>query len=894
MRGCFFCWVLCLAISILIAACTKPPNIPELSHREPRPIEKIVLDDKISPKDLRDLYHAINQHGELDAIKSYVDEATDSELEAIGQLSTTYLYREGDAFRQLLIHRIRKRSFSQWKATLTDSAQISSFRSEVALLFSLLRNDAFPEVASRDIGLLGSEFNEILQEIHQSSEREPATDLLELTPDVSSEDLLTDLHLVLADPILRDRIIMASAALEKKSFAFNALKALATVREKKPGPLLYEGFGFTLRRMIQLTSPPFKELSRTYRNELDLLLFFAKTMDQKSQGLFQALSDAIAGNLDLPQVFLEKLQKKIDGSVAGLISEKLRQPQYDEAFWSAVSSRGPGGVPTPQFNSIYTEIRAALETLLGSALPSDQEGRFQFNLALHLNAFALTKWFELIVTDAENRSKLGAIFSETKFRFAGKTVTFAQEAADGSLQFPLHGQMTDPDLAAFVGDFEAFARLRLQPVSTYVYPFPSMGLTTWSSALTEAITLASSKQAIAPAKAVFHSLLYALVHPSPLSPFALAMLDSDQKTLLEILNQLIVLMTPEPFRKIERVIFEKDSMDLGEMTPDTIEFVKSVFEGDDKQPMRDLIDNVLNSVQMFYEFDKPTNVTLPRPASYPSAFEIYYHFLHETSAADLPWVSHLLSLLSNGRFAGEVTKHNLVGPYSAAVFPASYKTLLKGSSLASLLNHLSFIPRNRAGAFLDPLTDALGVRKTGPSGVEFHLRILEQLLGSDEDGVRALIEKALRDGWEVLPGFETVTSAERAWLIKFVSRGDHRILWDFFKKHASRESFLQFVRELQKLESRGALRNAFGLLTYLKDDRLRELATVLQEWERTGELKAALAAAEALLDIPARPRDHLPFHATEFVIDAGLPRPPALRTEKVPIHFSAEKVAGAP
>jgi hypothetical protein len=880
MRGCSFSWILCLVVSVLIAACTQPPKIPELNHREPQAIEKIVLDTKFTPKTFREIYRAINQHGELDAIRSYIEDANDSELEALGELGTTYLYREGDSFRALLTHRIRQRSFTAWSQWLPEAAENSAFRSQSALLFSFLRMNEFPEAASRDIGFLSTDFAETIRYLHEQTKRDPLTYLAEVNPEVSSDDILTDIHLVLSTPGLKDRMIKEGAELEKKSFAFNVLKSLTVARSQTPGPILFEGFGFTFKRLLQESSPPLKEVSRTYRNELDLLLFLAKTLGSKSQGLFQALSDAMAGNLDLPQIFLEKLQKKIDASVAGLIIERLRQPQFDQAFWTEVNSRGPGGIPTPEFNAVYEEVRGALETMLGPSRPADQDGFFQFNLAIGLNAFALTKWVESVVLTKENRSKLGMLFSETPFKFPAAPVTLAEIKVDGKknefFDFPLHDQMTEPKLKNLAVGFEAFAKLRLQPISTYSYLFPELKDTTWSVAFSEAVTVASLKQTIAPADAVFHSVLYTAVHPAPSSLFALAVLDSERKTLLEILNQLIVWMEPETFRKLERVLFDKNSMGLGELTPDTIEFIKNVFEGEDKRPIRALIDSLLNSVQMIAELDKPFEVTAPIARSYPSAFEIYYQFLRQTSPDDLPWLTHLLSLFSDGRFAGEETKIGLTGPKSVALFPAVYKTLKNGSPLGNLLYHLSFLPSGEFSTLLGPLQQALGESPGKVSGVELHLSLIEQFFRSDLEGVQVLIEKVRRDGWEVLPTLETLTEGERGWLLKFVKRGDHQKLWDFFKKYGSRDSLLQLVRQLKTLEENGALLNAFGLLTYLKDDRIKELANVLLEWTRTKELKAALAAAEIYLEIPARPRDRLPFHASEYIIDAAI-RPPPLR-----------------
>ena len=89
--------------------------------------------------------------------------------------------------------------------------------------------------------------------------------------------------------------------------------------------------------------------------------------------------------------------------------------------------------------------------------------------------------------------------------------------------------------------------------------------------------------------------------------------------------------------------------------------------------------------------------------------------------------------------------------------------------------------------------------------------------------------------------------ALQSWLRRFVMSPDFPFLVSYVRTHGDRAGALKLVRELKTLSHNGELREAFSLLAYLRNDRIRDLSGYLKTWLASQELDALLDTAETLL-----------------------------------------------
>ncbi|MBI4405972.1 MAG: hypothetical protein HY537_17565, partial [Deltaproteobacteria bacterium] len=339
-------------------------------------------------------------------------------------------------------------------------------------------------------------------------------------------------------------------------------------------------------------------------------------------------------------------------------------------------------------------------------------------------------------------------------------------------------------------------------------------------------------------------------------------------------------------RFIKKTLFE--DIAIGNFSPDARRALMGLFEeaNENKETIQKLVGGLLDSVQMIYEFDRQEKPDLP------SAFESYRSWVAETPDQQKRWVSEVLSFLSRSHFFSLVQKNN--DPKSLVFAYPSVAELVKNQkTLATILYAFSLIDPQDHEVFLAPLRAKLGTdRKTKESGFSLLLQFLSDVMAQKSAGLHAVLTKVLNAGASALPNLSDLLLEERKWLIRFVKDDPEalRKLLRFSQAHLTKSSVLGLASDLRTLSRQGDLKQALQLLTYIQNEKMQKIATVLLEWETSGELDKLLQGLEILLGplqqpsqaTPYQPFDPPPVKSTDLPGTKSIP-PPIIKPTDPPV-----------
>ncbi len=253
-------------LCLLLAACSKPPPLPELSHT-PTPVPlTIALHGELTVSDIRELFDAANQDGKLKNLRPFLANASDEELRILGGLVNHYLYRpafEREGLAGLVASRVADRGFTRLEKTVASWKQTPSFVAEREFLIAALSLPEFPELLARDKAFFDADWIHLVDDAVEKAKREMGPS----TEKPSAEALVADLRRLLKDEALSKPITLLAKELEKTKLGQNGVSALHELSKDN-----FEGLGFGLRRML-LT--PIAQPGKPPKNQLEILLNLA-------------------------------------------------------------------------------------------------------------------------------------------------------------------------------------------------------------------------------------------------------------------------------------------------------------------------------------------------------------------------------------------------------------------------------------------------------------------------------------------------------------------------------------------------------------------------------------------------------------------------------------------
>ena len=837
---------ICLVLLFgLLSGCTQAPPLPHFSPPDAAGPDSLIFRESISARDIREIFRAINRDGKLDSLKRLIEEASDEKLESVGAILSRYLYKDAlneDGLASLLESHIQSQSFSSLRALIRKWRAQSTFPLEAETLRDLLSSKQFPEILSRDSGALDPDW---LESVARAFER-TGSEYRETLPWPKPESIPTsawlgDLRHFLSLPNAHSRVTELSELFDKEDFGTTLLKALSGLRERAQVPA-FEGFGHGLGALL---TTPSSKTDWKKPNELDLLARFARNLDSPSNGLFEVLEENLRKHPDTVRELAFLLRPGFVSSVADIMRETVLAPQdgplpQGKKYWFGISSEK--GQPNQSFSDLFSVLREGIDRAT-KPIELSEAGSFPERLPVYLNAYALTKWVEAVVSE-ERDSEEWKSAAETDFLRRLWQLPLRSKTATGGFRLQMLEEITPgrfrlsertkQELTALgLGEFaQTLSGVVALPGSggefgSFLYDFrPVAPGTSLQDAFQAAVARCDAIRSFANLSAFFQVFAHGLTQPGG-SPFELKSLETPN--LLDDVHRLLATVSLGNLRATERLLF--DSAKIGHLEAATRNLILGLF---DSRP--DLVRRVtflLDSVQVVHEFDRPVR-------GLPSPFELYHELLRLSRSGEIHSTAAMMSFLSDADFFE--TSEN----FSKAQYPAIYQWVKNGSGVGELLYGLSLIDPEDRVPLLRNVRDAFGTTSTG-NGLSLHLQLADGLISRHSDGLLALIDRARGFSFPKFP-LEHLTELDLRWISRFGRSGGYSSLSDFLNGRSSKAQMLSFVRELKALSESGYLREALSILPLFRDDHIRRVGEVLILWDRSGELREFLSALEDLLN----------------------------------------------
>lgn len=803
-----------LLLSFLLG-CSQTPEIPSLPGQKTTSIEQIVLSDRITVKDVKSIFRALNQDGKLSSLKPWFETASDSELSALGNFATVHLYEENfqkSGLVSLLEARNQRRGFGLWKSSLEKWQNSPDFADEWAGIQDIYQHRRFSNFIEGDISLLDGEYHRLLNRLKaESTAKFKSTVVFPSPVPVSDEAIARDLLRFVKDDALRLPLLELIPTLSQNAFAESVLLTLEKLFHTYKNSRPFEGF--ILGHSLRLDDKKFESL-----------LTLLDTLNAPPEGLFQVASDNLNANPGIGHELAKRLDPQIGKAAADFIVERLSSTEANflqtRAFWLNLPRKETTLPPTPEFIKLFTYVQWGIEFL-----KNETQGPTFLKFPVRLASLLVTEWFEHFAKSNSaflqslSEESFSKQFWNSKTSVAPLKLSLIQEP-DPEKKNELSDRLAK-DLGA-IPEMESFREdlkkaLKDPEFGAKTYTFPAQTNLPLSETLAKVATTVQKRIAIADPAPLFMGLLNYLAGKEKNSP--LHVLEKTENLLDTLLNTLQSMRYPQwiAFRSL---VFEK--MQLGKLDATDRTLVALLYEGHPKILAR--LNRILDNLQSLYDYDTGLQ-------NLPSSFEGCHALLRETRPDQIHGNSALLSFL-----ARSAVFHHENGVYS---FPAIVQTLKNGISLSEHLFRIALATPGDRDKLLS-VAEKLEVSET--------LRALADISQENPRHILSLLKALSEKGLELLPGEAALTEGERNWLMRFFSKdGEHRTVEDFLRTHSSKKNLLQFVRELITLSANGGLSDALTHLSHIKNERIQRLALVLGELQKSGELSQLFTSLESLL-----------------------------------------------
>lgn len=792
----------------------------------------LALRPDLTLQDLRQIFGDINRNGRCDGLVPFF-QAPDSELLPVVGVFNRQFYRELDSPRglvQALRDAIGAQAFSHLAAMARTATTGPDYPDEAELVLDLMGRAGFADLARRDRGWIAPPWTDALAGAWTASGQ--AYKPSQPAPPGSPPPLrviFQDVAALLAKAPLRakgEAIASRWEATGLPSAIFRAGAALA----QASGQAAFEGLGVGLSRLL---AEPVTVPGGPPSNQLARLVSLVDSAHQPTDGLFSAAAQRLREEpADLHKAAIG-LQPLVPQAVFGYLKQQLAG--NGKGFWLGLVP--PEGGPSQSFLPFFIAARTAIEQVTGSARADDMG----FDLPIYLNAYVLTLWAQKVA--AANQTAWAAepeAGFEARIWSLGGSVS-AQQWNLIEQNPPGTYKLAASAAADFVriglGDFaDAVSTLIAHDgFGNFAYQIEAVQGELGSTMLSALETLDRART-FADAAATVQSLIAPLVALGPDGKCALDRLESND--LLQDLQLALGGLTDSGWQNVRGWIFE--GLGLGNLPPATrqeiLDFYTPSASADASRrtqlaKLRQKASDLLDLMALFSRLDR-SDSGLPGPLTW------YRQILAFTDQEQKKVLGDTLALLGESAIFSE----KKTGTATTPVYPGVSGWVADGSALARALFATAFLP---AASYADLERVLNGSLALG--GAATHLELAADLIARHPKGAAALVE-ALSGATAPFPFPES----SRAWLVEFLGDPDFPTLWNFLSRYDDRRTSLSLARELEKLHANGELHEGFGLMQYLKNDRVRELGQFLGQWEQSGELAALFDAWDRFL-APATP-----------------------------------------
>lgn len=809
-------------ISLLaLLGCSRTPAIPPFPAPPQQPIEQILLGNSLSVKEVRKIFQALNQDGKLNSLRPWFENVPDAQLSELGEITTKHLYEETfdkKGLVSLIESRIQRRGFQRWNQAISQWATERSFHSQWAFLKKFLTDAAFPTLIEGDKNLLHPALPQILERIQEKSQKgyQPLA-VFPSTEPVTDEALAKDLFRFFAEEPLREKLSNLITELSNHHFPRNLLRALSDQRQKYGDARPFEGFVFGHTALLP-------------EERLFSLFFLLDTLNAGSNGLFKVASEQFSANPGIGQEIAKRFSPLIAKGAVHSVLQALSSPEalslQNKQFWLNLPRKPELMHPSEEFIQLFKTVQWGMEQLR-----SETKGPVYSKFPITLASLLTTEWLEHFArANAPLFSDLGPetfvkSFWQSKTSVPKFRLSLANDGAPTELSTRLQNDLeaiiasfkpTEQDAKQRLVAFRESLQLSLKDQSKppAVYSLPETKDLALNSALGSFMEKVQQESPLSDPGPFFLSLLHTLVGEGGDSPLE----GLERENLLDSLFNLLQGLKYTEWKGLKSLLFE--SLALGNLSDADKGMLLSLYS--ETPELLEKLNTILDNLQTLYAYDTAHSL--------PSSFELCHSLLRKTAPDDIHGVSALVS------FPFQAHLFHLKKDHTPE-FPAIHQLLRYGRSLSQTLFQFSFLTPSEQNTFLKAFETVQ---------IHEHLTFLGKTAKESPASFIASLKTVSHHGLSLLPSLEALTEKERNWLMLFLG-GEHETLWSFLQAHSSRENLLQLVRELALLSKNGALKDTFEHLSHLQNERIQRLASVLKEWQNSGELNEFLASLETLL-----------------------------------------------
>lgn len=832
--------VLCLFA--ILAGCTEPPPPPSLPGHAARTTERLLLDDAIDPSDIRQIFAALNEDGRLQSIAPWIDGTSDEKLATLGRIITRYIYQaahNSDGAVGLLSQRIQSRSFSKGLALSREWQNRSSAHALGKLATQAMKSPLWVEVVERDVGFLSPELDESLADLEAEMQRAFGCEEGCAAPDpIPASQVVADFSRFLVDENFKKRWVGLCSSLTESWPIVGFLHGMREVNRRHEGKA-FDGMGAGLARMIR---EPRDAKKGPAPSQFDSLMDLMLALSGPSNGLFEVVHETLSNDSDLVRELGAILQPNLPNRVLsyvpiipsthlGLLKGQLDGKNgFVRNDWLALAE-DPKLAPTQEaFSKFFISARTAHEAIIGSARDPLAEDYLLFNLPLYLNSFVLTQWMSQTVR--HNQATLAAVPTahfgqsiwDTLVEVPAFETDFTEVDGAGELAFAADKMkaLTDFGFSDFV---TSLTRNRPPGLGGFRYAVPAMTQVPLKQALRTAVEALDQTRGYADPSSLLRSAIAYLIRPGANGRSFLQAMETPD--LMLSVHRSLSSMTVESWQTLRSVVF--DGVGLESLPKETKDMMLGLYEN--YPVLAERFSRILDSMGTLRELDGPSQSGI-------SPFQAYHELVRETGPQEWKALGQAWAFVGeSGLFALDSSPDGKAVPR----FPSAHSWLAQGDA-SGFLRLAAQVQPARHRPLADFFNEVLKER-SGRRGSETHWEFVKELVSEAPDGVAALWETQRSENAGSRDAF---SPDERAWVVRFVREGAFRSFWESFGDRFASEQSADWVPPLRKLVQDGSLRTSFRLLSLVKNDRVKEIARVLQKWESSGELLAFLETLETV------------------------------------------------
>ncbi len=841
--------LVCAVTAATLLSCGEPPPTPNLLGHPVKKAERVILDDVIDSKDIRQIFDALNEDGQLEGLAPWVRDSSDAELNSIGKIITTYIYQpaqDSNGLVSVLNDRISRRAFSNARNSSREFARHADNRALSDLIDTVLHSKRFVDIVERDIGFLSPALDESLDDLHQEFQKAWNAPDPECAPplpmDVASMQSVRDASNFLSTPGLKNRFVKLCDSLSDSWPVVGLLQSIRQVNSRHGGHA-FDGMGAGISKMIREPRTPGGDIT-----QFDTLMELVKTLEGPSNGLFTAIQEKVEKNPDMLREFGTILQPNLPtqlrlgpyipflpNTTTALLVAQLESPTppLSRTDWLALPAKTTVESQNAYFQ-FFTATRTAHENLIGPAHELGTDDYLVYNLPLFLNSFVLSNWMTHAVS--ENKAALGALtdpgftqkWLDTKISTTDYNWALVELDPIGN-PLPTFTAARLTELADFgLTDFsDALAAVPATGLGKFRYVIPAMRDVTVREALRKAMEAIDTTRGYADGSAVVRAVMASLTRRGAGGKSLLENLETPD--LLLSTHRKLSSLDLGTWKQVRGMLFDGANVDA--WNDDTRKSLLNLFES--KPAAVERVKRILDSIGVLKDLDTSGKNSV-------SAFEAYLEIVGDSGPREWQALTDgWLFIADSGLFSMKKGASGLLEPRYATAH-----AWLSTGNTAGLLRLASELQPSRYRPIADFVHDVIRLRD-GVKGSELHWDFFQEIVNASPNGVEALLDGAR--GGSLSSVREKLTLGERDWIVRFVQAGAFRDLWKVVSPRLGKGAPGKWLTELRRFQSDGSLRSVFRLMGLVKNDRINAIAKMLQEWEKSGELTAFLDTLESFL-----------------------------------------------